>query len=246
MIFDCHAHVGFSKFADKLITAETVLQVMDGAKIDKALLLPTASTNRFFNGEQMEAEVQKAPDRLCFFAGVHPKDKNALQLFEDAVVNHGAKGLKIHPVYAACAADDEFYIYPLIDLAQQLDVPVMFHTIEAPYATPWQVGMVAMDFPKATIILEHMGQDSSVLSSASIKMAKKFPNIILGTTGVAYDFPITNAVNAIGEDRVIYGGEMPMNNPVHDIVKVECAKISDTAKEKILGLNLMRLLKMEK
>ncbi|HCF51136.1 MAG TPA: hypothetical protein DER60_12695 [Syntrophomonas sp.] len=245
MIFDCHAHVGYSKFADRLITAEAVLEVMDRAGIDKALLLPTASTGKYYSGEQMLAEANQAPDRLVPFAGVNPKDKNALNDFEEAVTQYGARGLKIHPVSAACAADDQHYVYPLVEMAEALGVPVMFHSGEAPYATPWQVGLVAMDFPRATIIMEHMGFDAMVFTGAAIKMARKCPNLILGTTGVMYEFPIAAAVDSIGEDRVIYGGELPMNNPVHEILKVRCARISQTAQEKILGKNLARLLSIQ-
>jgi len=242
MIFDIHAHVGYSKYSDNLTTAEVILKVMDDAGIDRAILLPTASTGKFITAEQMKIEVNKAPDRLVGFFSSDVKAKNALDLFTEAVTKHGAKGLKIHPVYAACAADDEKWVYPLLERAGELKVPVMFHSGEAPYATPWQIGMAAMDFPGTTIILEHMGFDATCFTDAAIKMAKKFENIILGTTGVMYEFPITKAVNAIGDDRIVYGGEIPYNNPLHEILKVKLAKISDEAKEKILGRNIARIL----
>jgi len=245
MIFDIHAHFGESKFTDKLITAETILSIMDASGIDKAILLPTISTGRVLPSSIMQREVQKSPDRLVGFALVNPKESNAVDDFEDAVVNYGAKGLKIHPVYMALAADDEIWVYPLIEKAQELKVPVMFHSGEAPYATPWQIGLVAQDFPKATIIMEHMGCDAMVFTDAAIKMAKRSENLILGTTGVVYDFPITKAVNAIGSDRVVFGSEMPMNNPVHEIQKIKDTKLNDRDKEKILGLNILRILGMD-
>lgn len=242
MIFDIHAHVGHSKFSDALITSEAVLKVMDSSGIDKAILLPTASTGRYITAEQMKKEVDKAPDRLVGFFSSDVKAKEAVDLFTEAVTKFGAKGLKIHPVYASCAADDEKWIYPLLERAGELKVPVMFHSGEAPFATPWQIGLAAMDFHKTTILLEHMGFDSMCFTDGAIKMAKKCENILLGTTGVMYEFPITKAVNVIGDDRIVYGGEMPMNNPLHEIMKVKLAKISDEAKEKILGKNILRIL----
>jgi predicted TIM-barrel fold metal-dependent hydrolase len=242
MIFDVHAHVGHSKYSDNLITAEAVLRVMDSSGIDKAILLPTASTGRYITAQQMKSEVEKSPERLIGFFSSDVKVKDAVDLFTEAVEKYGAKGLKIHPVYAACAADDEKWVYPLLERAGELKVPVMFHSGEAPYATPWQIGLAAMDFPNTTIILEHMGFDAMCFTDAAVKMAKKCENIILGTTGVMYEFPITKAVNAIGDDRIVYGGEIPMNNPIHEIWKVRLAKISDQAKEKILGKNIARIL----
>ena len=47
---------------------------------------------------------------------------------------------------------------------------------------------------------------------------------------------ITHAVNIAGEDKVIYGGE---GVKVKDVLDCD---ISDTAKEKVLGLNGLRLL----
>jgi uncharacterized protein len=245
MIFDIHAHIGETKFADRLITADVILKIMDASGIDKAVLLPTFSTGRVLPASQIQKEVQKAPDRLVGFALVNPKAPGAVNDFEEAVIKYGAKGLKIHPVFMALAADDETWVYPLVEKAWELDVPVMFHSGEAPFATPWQIGLVAQDFPEATIIMEHMGCDAMVFTDAAIKMAKRAENLILGTTGVVYDFPITKAVKAIGSDRVVYGSEMPINNPVHEIQKIRDTKISAEDKEKILGLNLLRILKMD-
>lgn len=245
MIFDIHAHFGPTKFADKVITADHILAIMDASGIDKAILLPTISTGRVLPASEMQRAVNKAPDRLVGFALVNPKDQGAVADFEEAVVKYGAKGLKIHPVYMALAADDEYWIYPLIEKAQELKVPVMFHSGEAPYATPWQIGLVAQDFPQAVIIMEHMGFDAMVYTDAAIKMAKRADNLILGTTGVMYDFPVAKAVNAIGADRVVFGSEMPMNDPKHEIAKITGLKIPDEAKEKILGLNMLRILGMD-
>lgn len=242
MIFDIHAHIGHSKFSEGLITSETILKIMDTSGIDKAILLPTVSTGKIISAEQMKKEVDRDPERLVGFFACDIKVKGSVELFTEAVTKYGAKGIKIHPVYSACAADDEKWVYPLVERAGELKVPVMFHTGEAPFATPWQVGLVAMDFPQTTIILEHMGFDAMVYTDAAIKMAKKCDNIILGTTGVMYDMPITKAVTAIGSDRIVYGGEIPMNNPLHEQKKVQVAKISDEAKEKILGKNICRIL----
>ena len=246
MIFDIHAHVGETKFGHRTITAETILRLMDAAGIDRAILLPTISTGRVMPAEKMRAEVAKAPDRLVGFALVNPKDPDAVRDFEEAVVTYGARGLKIHPVYMALAADDETWVYPLVEKARELNVPVMFHSGEPPFATPWQIGLVAQDFPRATIIMEHMGLDPMVFTDAAIKMARRAENLILGTTGVVYDFAITKAVRAIGADRVVYGSEMPMNNPVHEIQKIRDTDLSDEDKEKILGLNIQRILGLDR
>ena len=128
MIVDAHTHVGESKFVDFMTTAESVLQVMDESGVDKAILLPALSAGRPLPAEKVAEEVKKAPDRLVGFAAVNPKEKDAVDKLEEAVVKYGAKGLKIHPTFQALPADDEIYVYPLMEKAQELNIPVMFHS----------------------------------------------------------------------------------------------------------------------
>jgi predicted TIM-barrel fold metal-dependent hydrolase len=242
MIFDIHTHIGENRFGDKPWTAETVLKIMDDWSIDGAILLPSISTGKYISAQKLSEEVNKAPDRLVGFILVNPNDPNAVNDLENAVVQYGAKGLKIHPAHMGVPADDEKRVYPLLEKAQELKIPVMFHSGETPYSTPWQVGLAALDFPKVTIIMEHMGFDSVALTDGAIKMAKKAENIILGTTGVIYDFTITKAVQTIGSDRIVFGTETPINHPMVEIQKIRVAKISEEDKEKILGKNIMRIL----
>ena len=49
-------------------------------------------------------------------------------------------------------------------------------------------------------------------------------------------------VNGAGEDRVLFGSDMPLIEPRHQIAKITTADLSDQAKRKILGLNAMRIL----
>lgn len=242
MIVDAHIHIGPTKFVGRPHSLERVLSVMDEAGVAKAVLLPTVSTGIPYPADKVAEEVQKAPDRLVAFTVVNPKAPDALRQLEEAVLKHGAKGLKIHPTFQALPADDEIWVYPLVAKAQELKIPVMIHSGEGPYATPWQVGLVAMDFPEVTIIMAHMGLNSLSYTEGAIKMAKKASNLMLETAGVVYDAPITKAVQAIGADRIIYGSDAPTNNPIHEIKKIQVAKISDEDKEKILGGNIVRIL----
>lgn len=242
MIVDVHTHVGESKFIEDPLTIERALRIMDESGIDKAVLLPALSTGRPIAADKVAEMVKVAPDRLVAFAAVNPKEKDAVAKFEEAVVKYDAKGLKIHPTFQGVAADDEVWVYPLMEKARELKVPVMIHSGEAVYATPWQIGLVAMDFPEVIVIMAHMGCNSLCYTDGAIKMAKKTNNLILETTGVVYDTPITKACKEIGSDRIIFGSDSPINNPLHEIKKIQVAKISEEDKRKILGENIARIL----
>ena len=242
MIVDVHTHVGESKFVDDPLTIQRALKIMDESGVDKAVLLPALSTGRPTPANQVAEMVKTAPDRLVAFTAVNPKEKDAVAKFEEAVIKYGAKGLKIHPTFQGFAADDEVWVYPLMEKARELKVPVMIHSGEAVYATPWQIGLVAMDFPEVTVIMAHMGCNSLCYTDGAIKMAKRANNLILETTGVVYDAPIAKACKEVGSDRVIFGSDSPINNPAHEIKKIQVAKISEEDKRNILGLNIARIL----
>ena len=242
MIVDVHTHVGNSKFVGEKLDAERLLKVMDASGVDKAVLLPALSAGRILEPQKMVDEVKKAPDRLVAFTAVNPKEKDAPDKLEEAVVKYGARGLKIHPTFQALPADDEVWVYPLMEKARELKIPVMFHSGEGPYALPWQIGLVAMDFPEVTVIMAHMGLNSISYTDGAIKMAKRAKNLILETAGVVQETPITKACRELGAERVIFGSDAPINNPVHEIRKIEVAKISDADKKKILGENIARIL----
>lgn len=45
MIVDFHAHIGLSKtFGNRYADSRALIEIMDGAGIDKAVLIPTASS----------------------------------------------------------------------------------------------------------------------------------------------------------------------------------------------------------
>jgi predicted TIM-barrel fold metal-dependent hydrolase len=99
-----------------------------------------------------------------------------------------------------------------------------------------------MDFPEVTVIMAHMGLNSLSYTEGAIKMAKKAKNLVLETAGVVYDNPFTKACQAIGGERIVFGSDAPINNPIHEIRKVQVAKMGDEDKREILGENMARIL----
>jgi len=242
MIIDFHAHIGLSKvFGGKYCDAEAVVEVMDKAGIDKAVLIPTASSIHTRLYEDVVEAVKEFPERFIGFTLVDPKKEDAVENMEKVVTRYNLRGLKLHPTFMAFAADDEELVYPIVQKAEELQIAVMVHSGQSPYATPWQVGLLAMDFPKVPIIMAHMGLDEVVYIDAAINMAKRAKNLILETTGVTAEAKIAQAVREIGASRVVYGSDMPFHNPEVEMAKVKGAEISDEDRRLILGGNAARL-----
>jgi predicted TIM-barrel fold metal-dependent hydrolase len=118
--------------------------------------VPIADQNRIF-GEMAKRHAK----RLINFAAVDPRRKDAARQLESSVREHGARGLKLHPT--AGFYPDDPKCYPLYRKAQELGVPVLFHTgtqpgpMKAKFSRPVFVDSVAADFPDLKIVMAHVG-----------------------------------------------------------------------------------------
>jgi len=242
MIVDFHAHIGQSKvFGNRFANAKSVVEVMDRHKIDKAVLLPTASSVNSRYYEDVRDALEEFPDRFYGFFLANPRERNVCELMERAVCDHGLRGVKLHPTFMAFAADDPELVYPIVEKARALKICVMVHSGQSPYATPWQVGLLAMDFPDVPIVMAHMGLDEIIFCDAAIKMAKKAPNLFLETTGVTAEAKVASAVKALGALRVLYGSDLPFHNPAVEMARVTFAEMSEEDRKMVMGESAQRL-----
>jgi len=243
MIIDFHCHIGQSKlFSKGSGTARDIVQLMDKRKIDKAVLLPSASPRKPRYYEDVLQAAQEFPDRFYPFFLANPREENVCEVLEMVVEKYKFKGLKMHPSFLGVAADDKDWIYPIAQKAKELKICMMVHSDPSIYATPWQVGLLAMDFPEIPIVMAHMGFVDVIYNDAAINMAKRAPNLYLETCGVSAEAKVAQAVREIGAHRVLYGSDMPFHDPAFDIARIEYAKISAEDKKLIMGENAKRLL----
>jgi predicted TIM-barrel fold metal-dependent hydrolase len=176
--------------------------------------VPIAEQNRVF-GEV----AKKHGDRLFHLVGVDPRRKDAVAIFEKGVTEQGARGLKLHPT--AGFYPDDPVCYPIYRKAQELDVPVLFHTgtqpgpMKAKYSRPICVDGVAGDFPDLKIVMAHVGHCwwEEALALAGTKW-----NLFVDISGWQRTFLHTplgfytmlrTALDEIGPWRIMYGTDNP-------------------------------------
>src|SRR5207245_11539214 len=100
-------------------------------------------------------------------AAVNPKYrgvKAAVAELERAVTKLGLTGLKLYPMYDHYAVNDRDLAYPIFDMAQQLNIPVMIHLSTTPvtdtvlmYGWPVLLDDVARAFPNLRLLVAHAG-----------------------------------------------------------------------------------------
>jgi predicted TIM-barrel fold metal-dependent hydrolase len=244
MRIDTHTHIGESKiFASKdFLKPKNIVNIMDRNQIDKAFLIPTASPPRPRYYEDVVEALKEFPDRFYGFFLANPKERNVCDLLDMVVNTYGFLGVKLHPTFLAFAIDDQELVYPIMEKVRELKICVVVHSDPFLYATPWQVGLLAMDFPDIPIVMAHMGFVDVIFADAAIKMARRAPNLYLDTTGVSADTKVTAAARAIGASRILCGSDSPFTNPAFAIARIECTELSDQEKKLILGENAKRLM----
>jgi len=242
MIIDFHAHIGPSRMFKGVRTPQTIVDLMDKRKIDKAVLIPSATAKQPHYFEDVLAAAQEFPDRFYPFFLANPREENVCDQLEMVVDKYGFKGVKLHPSFLGFAADDHDWVYPIAAKARELKICIMVHSDPSIYATPWQVGLLAMDFPEVPVVMAHMGFVDVIYNDAAINMAKRAPNLYLETCGVSAEAKVAQAVQEIGASRVLYGSDMPFHDPAFDMARIEYAKISAEDKKLVMGENAKKLL----
>jgi len=217
--------------------------MMKATGIDKTVI----TTYHEFPGEELaalERFYQTLKKYTEYFIGgfirINPwyGDK-AIELFERAIKEHGIKGLKIHPV-SACIHPNNPLTISLLKKAAELNVPAYIHSGDDPMSLPFHIGRVARECPNTIIIMGHFG--GFHYYNDAIKVAKKYENILLETSGMPFPKVIRKAVDILGPERIVFGSDMPGLHPAVELAKIEAAKLTKEEKELILCNNILRAL----
>jgi predicted TIM-barrel fold metal-dependent hydrolase len=117
--------------------------------------------------DYIAALAKKYPDKFIGMAAVNPKYRGvraAVAELERAVTKLGLTGLKLYPMYDHYAVNDRDLAYPIFDMAQQLNIPVMIHLSTTPvsdtvlmYGWPVLLDDVARAFPNLRLLVAHTG-----------------------------------------------------------------------------------------
>jgi len=73
----------------------------------------------------------------------------------------------------------------------------------------------------------HMGHGHGVYIQAAINTAKRYDNIILETSGMPMHTKIKEAVETVGERRVVYGSDIPFHHTSVELQRLKMAGLTD-------------------
>jgi predicted TIM-barrel fold metal-dependent hydrolase len=244
MIFDAHTHIGkgdpfhYSDSADSPISVGDLLKEMDRNNVEKAIVMPNFNLpHKLWDSNiELAKSIENISNRLFGFAWLDPRIENCCDQLDSLVKQFGFRGLKLHPVLGGYYLTNKT-VLRLIDKAISLKIPIMVHTGWGLLGSATYVGQLAEQFPKGQFIIAHM------IDPECMNVTKRNNNIFLETSYSQHPRRITQAVNTIGSDRLLYGSDYPLGGGIEfEISKIKLAKITDEDKRMILSDNISRLM----
>ena len=191
--------------------------------------------------------------RMRFFASINPMTRlDAASQLEHDVTELGAIGLKLYPSYQWFYPNDRA-LYPLYARAQEMGVPITFHTGSSTfagsrikYAQPLHLDDVAVDFPELVILMAHAGRPFWYAEAEWL--VKRHRNVYIDLAGL----PPKRLLQYLPDlerisGKVLFGSDWPAipSTLADNVAQLRALPISDGAKQAILNDNARRVLKLD-
>jgi len=246
MICDSHCHLKHGDRDKTEYTPSQIVEVMDGAGIDKTVVFAMSTTS--VAATEFAARAKKEfPARLIPYAYAIPHiETSALREVERAVSELGFPGIKVHGGETKLVPH---IIDPIFELAAKLEVPCLVDFI----GNVEHTSRILETFPKTKIIIAHFGKylcTDRNLVDRFIELAEKHENAILDTSGVVLPWKITEAIARVGSDRVTFGIDGPHPYPTqveyarNEIARVKSLNLSETDSDNLFWNPIARLLRL--
>ena len=259
-IIDIHTHVYPDAIAQKATdsirdfygigsagmngTVDMLLQQGAKAGITKYVILAVAirpdhvvSINNFIAG-QMQAHD-------CFYAfGTVHAGMDGLTDEAERIMDMGLKGIKMHPDSQVFAIDAP-RLFPVYETIQG-KLPVLLHMGDSryDYSHPARLRRVLELFPKLETVAAHFGGYS--MDDVACQELKDTNCIMDVSSSLMFMEPgvAERYVNIYGAERLAFGTDYPLWDPVKEMERFMQLKLTETQREQIFHKTAERLLKI--
>ncbi|MBE7019978.1 MAG: hypothetical protein E7411_00900 [Ruminococcaceae bacterium] len=240
-VLDAHGHIGiFPGTVGCDGGYKKLIEVMDKRGILKTAVSSTYSITGDYiagNNDMLEA-VSNSQGRILGYVTVNPNYP------EDSVneikrcTGEGVIGIKIHPTHSKTPVNHENY-KPCFSYANERGAIVLVHVYSLDAVKEIEKTIVA--WPNAKIIIAHSGTESGYALTA--ELIKKYENAYCD---ICMGYPRANLLEHLvkyGDDnKILFGSDTPLTDPGTSFGRIMLSDIPDSSKEKILGLNFIKML----
>lgn len=261
-IIDAHAHIYPAKIAKKATetigkfydiememsegTAEQLL--IDGKKagITRYVVHSCATNTHQVHAinEFIKSETQNKHEFIPFMTLHQDLSEQEIAEEVDWCLKNGFKGIKLHPDFQKFYIDDENAqkIYRVV----QDKLPILFHVGDDrfDYSKPFRLADMAKKYPNVTFISAHFG---GYRCWDEVEVYKGLDNVYFDTCSSLPFISSTKAkelIDYLGEDKFFFGTDFPMWDASEELERFNKIPLTETQREKILSLNIKKLLKL--
>jgi uncharacterized protein len=248
-VIDCHAHLTHHSRPTWEADDRKLIEAADKLGIDQlccSTLTPhwPATLDGFRECNRWTTEgVKRFSGRVLGYCYVNPEyTREALEEIRRYVDGQGFMGIKLYNEHTCT----EPVVFPIVELAIELGVPILHHASHSHYFVEDQPHMsdsghlaeLARRYPEAMLICAHISGGGDW--EWTVKAARHAPNLMLDTSGsVTDDGSVDLAAAVVGVDRLVFGCDSSMTAGVG---KIRGADLSAQDRAKILGGNMFKLL----
>jgi len=228
-------------------TLSDTYRAMKESGIDSIVLMPIAtkpSQQRNINDWSKSV----IGGSVYSYGTVHPDAEDVLEELE-RVKSMGLLGIKLHSEYQFFHPDDD-KMFPIYKKCASLGLPVMFHggwdPVSPDYTrgTPERFARAAALVPDMIFIIAH-GGGMNMWDDVEKYLAGKFRNVYFDISVIAGEInaaQLERIIRTHGADRVLFGSDLPWDNPFNEIEMIEHTGLSNEEKEMIFYKNAEKLL----
>ena len=213
-------------------TPEEHLRATEGAEAAVVFGLRAARTGWRVPNDAVAAHVQRAPERLIFFASIDPAESGYMEELERCHRELGCQGVKIGPVYQGVHPLDrrfrEIYAY-----CQKHGLPVVAHMattfssgVPLEYARPIHIDQVSCEFPELKVVISHLGHP---WEGEAIAVVRKQANVYADVSALYYrPWQFYNALRLAveykAEGKLLFGSDYPATTTADSIRGLRAVK----------------------
>ena len=277
MIVDSHCHIFPESFPDRhaqlaardstfsslfplpgarMATADALVQDMDGAGVDWAVVMGMGWTDLALAREVNDyiiGSIVRYPDRLAGFCSVDPAWGEEATAEVQRCAAAGARGIgELHPDSQGFDITDKCALAPLMECALALGLPVLVHASEPVghaypgkgRTTPGKLYRFLENFPENVVICAHWGGGLPFYS-----LMPEAPGVLRHTYFDSAASPFLyqpgvfpTVAGLVGAEKVLFATDYPLIRHRRLLRQVEESGLASSDQRAILGENAAKLL----
>ena len=260
-IIDIHTHIYPDKVARKATvsvrdfyqlqgnqemdgTVEMLLRRGKEVGISRFVVLPVSNTpNRVRSINSFLLEQTEKHDNFIGFGTVHA-DMEGLSEEVEWIIDHGLKGIKMHPDSQRFPIDDP-RLFPVYDTIEG-KLPVLLHMGDQRYnySHPVRLRRIMELFPRLEVIAAHFGGYSMFHTAKELLWDTDCVFDISSAMMFMEEGEAERYINSYGAERMAYGTDYPLWDPVEEVKRFQSLKLTDSQFDQISHKTAERILKL--